>query len=105
MEWMILPVLATAVIVLTLGWFGLHVLQRGQGSRFTSGAALGASTAGQHQHQASMALFWQADPSKQGVTACSGAQPEQGSSGGARPSTREHGPASGLRPGSGRVSR
>lgn len=29
MEWMILPVLATAVIVLTLGWFGLHVLQRG----------------------------------------------------------------------------
>lgn len=29
MDWMILPILATAVIVLTLGWFGLHVLQRG----------------------------------------------------------------------------
>ncbi len=29
MSWMLLPVLACAVIVLTLGWFGLHVLQRG----------------------------------------------------------------------------
>lgn len=29
MSWMILPVLACVVIVLTLGWFGLHVLQRG----------------------------------------------------------------------------
>ena len=29
MSWMILPVLACVIIVLTLGWFGLHVLQRG----------------------------------------------------------------------------
>jgi len=29
MDWMILPILACAVIVLTLGWFGLHVLERG----------------------------------------------------------------------------
>lgn len=29
MTWMILPVVACVVIVLTLGWFGLHVLQRG----------------------------------------------------------------------------
>lgn len=27
--WMLLPVLACTVIVLTLGWFGLHVLERG----------------------------------------------------------------------------
>ncbi len=29
MSWMILPVLACVVIVITLGWFGLHVLERG----------------------------------------------------------------------------
>ncbi len=29
MTWMILPVLACVVIVITLGWFGLHVLERG----------------------------------------------------------------------------
>jgi zinc/manganese transport system permease protein len=29
MTWMILPIAACAIIVLTLGWFGLHVLQRG----------------------------------------------------------------------------
>lgn len=29
MSWMLLPVLACVVIVLTLGWFGLHVLERG----------------------------------------------------------------------------
>ncbi len=29
MDWMFLPILACAVIVLTLGWFGLHVLERG----------------------------------------------------------------------------
>ena len=29
MEWMLLPVLACVIIVLTLGWFGLHVLERG----------------------------------------------------------------------------
>ena len=29
MSWMILPVAACVVIVITLGWFGLHVLERG----------------------------------------------------------------------------
>lgn len=29
MTWMLLPILACVVIVLTLGWFGLHVLERG----------------------------------------------------------------------------
>lgn len=29
MSWMILPVLACVIIVITLGWFGLHVLERG----------------------------------------------------------------------------
>jgi zinc/manganese transport system permease protein len=29
MTWMILPVLACLIIVITLGWFGLHVLERG----------------------------------------------------------------------------
>lgn len=29
MSWMILPIAACVVIVLTLGWFGLHVLERG----------------------------------------------------------------------------
>ena len=29
LSWMLLPILATTVIVFTLGWFGLHVLQRG----------------------------------------------------------------------------
>ncbi len=29
MDWMILPILACTVVVFTLGWFGLHVLERG----------------------------------------------------------------------------
>lgn len=29
LSWMVLPILACTVIVLTLGWFGLHVLERG----------------------------------------------------------------------------
>lgn len=29
MMWMLLPTLACLVIVITLGWFGLHVLERG----------------------------------------------------------------------------